>query len=79
MDLKAANIILEYGGEIDVDYSGRGMYGETTAGVIFDSDQDFFAALGAVMINEDESEREIVGTAIKNLRIDNMGKGLIYY
>lgn len=75
----AADIITNYGGEERPDYSGRSMYGNKTTGIVFDNDEQFYKAIADVMINEDEVERQIVASALRKLRTDNMGTGIIYY
>jgi hypothetical protein len=75
------------GGRIDIEvmseYSGRGMYGEQTSGVVVDSMAEFLSALGTYLSNtdcQDEAEtiREI-GEAIRDLNVDNMGMSIILY
>lgn len=52
--------------ELDEGYSGRGMYGKQTTGIVVNGD-DFRAI-------------QIMGNhGIRSARTDNMGKGVIYY
>lgn len=78
MTKEAAEIITEFGGELREDYSGRGMYGKTTAAVVFDGEQEFYSAIAEVM-ECDIEDRETVANALRNIRTDNMGKGMIFY
>lgn len=79
MTEEAVEIISNYGGDIHENYSGRGMYGKTTSGIVFDTLQDFISVLGDVMINEESEERLIVGEAISQISTDSMGRGIIIY
>ncbi len=79
MTEEAVEIISNYGGDIYENYSGRGMYGKTTSGIVFDTLQDFISVLGDVMINEESEERLIVGEAISQISTDSMGRGIIIY
>jgi hypothetical protein len=79
MEKQAAEIILEYGGELHEDYSGRNMNGKETTGIVFEDDLEFLSVIGDLMIGADEIDCEVVGKELKKLRTDNMGKGVIYY
>ena len=63
--------------EIYEDYSGRGMYGRTTTGI--KSDSSITSLLADVMEKADEDEREMVADAMRSMRSDNLGLGMIYY
>jgi len=76
---EAAKIITNYNGEIYEDYSGRGMFNETTTAITFDSMSDFNEAIADVMVAEDQNEREIVADFLRNYREDSLGKGIIVY
>lgn len=82
MDKKAAEILADYNYELEVyeDYSGRGMYGSTTTGIV-GSQSDLFSAIGEVMMSGDEEDIEIVGTALREdtIRTDSMGMQTIFY
>jgi hypothetical protein len=78
MIVEAAKIIAQHGGDLYENYKGRNSYNLTT-GVSFNSDSEFFKAIGDIMISEDENEREIVGVTLRSLKVDNLGKGLIYF
>jgi hypothetical protein len=82
MTQKAAETLHRLGyeeGEIRPDYSGRGMFGKTTHGVVYDSMADFYTALAYVTAEGNEEEREAVAGALENLNTDNMGFGVIVY
>lgn len=81
MELKLAEILANYNYNIEVreEYSGRGMYGKTTAGVVCD-DCDLFEALSSIMEDNDEDLREYVADNIRNgFAQDSMGFNKIYY
>ncbi|QIG68046.1 hypothetical protein EVB55_111 [Rhizobium phage RHph_Y68] len=56
------------------DYSGRGMSGDRTFGIVgpFDKLMTFLQVFGAQLIEEDESP-------IETFRMDNMGTDMIIY
>lgn len=63
-------------------YSGRGMYGDTTSGVVVDSMTDFLSGLGDwldTMHEDDFDTAKKLGEAIRNVRTDSMGKSIIIY
>ena len=88
MNAERAELLADtLGGRIDIEvmseYSGRGMYGEQTSGVVVDSMAEFLSALGTYLSNadcQDEAEtiREI-GEAIRDLNVDSMGMSIILY
>ena len=69
-------------GEVRDDYSGRGMFGNTCYGVVVDSLDDLIDGL-ADFIHDIEYRRnadpQVVGEALKKLRIDEMGLQKILY
>jgi hypothetical protein len=83
MDLKLAEILVEVLGDDGVDaslresYSGRGMYGKDTAGVVIGDVTDLLAAIinNASMFCEEEDEMFYVN----GFKQDSMGKGMIIY
>lgn len=79
MKIEVAKIISEFGGELWEEYSGRGMYGSTTAAIEFDSESDFYAALGEVMECDMEDREEVAKYLRGRVNIDNMGRGIIVY
>jgi tRNA(Ile2) C34 agmatinyltransferase TiaS len=76
---KAAEIITNYSGEIYEDYSGRGMFGETTTAITFDSNLEFYEAIADVMVNEEQEQREMVADFLRNIQKDSLGNGIIIY
>lgn len=81
MELKLAEILAEHNFDIQVreDYSGRGMYGKTTTGVVCD-DSEIFEAIASIMTECNEDEREYVANQIRyGFRTDSMGYNTIYY
>ena len=83
MKLEAAELLCNYGGEIHEDYSGRGMYGKETTGIVFDDDKEFYKAIAGVMEDtiqdQNFTECELIVEALKSIRTDNMGTGIIFY
>lgn len=82
MTKEHANFIknaLEYvGEEVEVrEYSGRGMMGRTTFGVVFDH---YCLLIPAILdfIKENEIPYKDIPN-LKSLRQDNMGRGLVIY
>jgi hypothetical protein len=69
-------------GEVRDDYSGRGMFGNTCYGVVVDSLDDLIDGL-ADFIHDIEYRRnadpQVVGEALKKLRMDEMGLQKILY
>lgn len=65
------------------DYSGRGMYGETTAAIVADNIGEFMAGLarfcGDLDPCEQDSDIEETVLTVMNLRTDNMGRGIVLY
>lgn len=63
-----------HGGSARGDYSGRGMYGDTCLGVVFDNLQDFLGAFTELVISFPHHAEEL-----ENVETDDMGLGTIYY
>lgn len=81
MDIEVAKILVEYEPDLRLreSYSGRGMYGKTTAGVVGEQ-YDFNRALAEVMRMGDQEEREMVAEFLENeYSQDNMGMDMIFY
>lgn len=74
-----AQVLVEYGAEIHENYSGKGMYGEETVGIVVDSDKQFYEILANVLESELQHEQDLVAEWLRQLRCDNMGTGFIYY
>lgn len=83
MKLETAELITQYGGEVRENYSGSGMYGEQTSGVIFDSEKDFYRSLAGIILDcvqdQNMEESALICEALKKLKTDNMGTSIIYY
>ncbi len=83
MKHEAAEIFSYYGGEIEENYSGKGMYGKTTTAIIFDSTEEFFKAIADIMTDTlqdvDYVTADSVAYALKHLKEDSMGKDAIIY
>lgn len=80
MEKNVADIIQSYSDcEIHEDYSGRGMYGNKTTGIVFEDEQEFFNAISEIMVSGDDEEREDVSDWLFNVKRDSMGLGVIYY
>ena len=77
-----AVLLTEDMGEMRDDYSGRGMYGETTYAVCFDSQSDFERALlnAAFDLGQNGAD-DVEGllSDLRNLRRDSMGLGIVVY
>lgn len=62
-------------------YSGRGMFGEETAGIVFDNWGDFCTAI--VLATRDHvaagGDADEFVKAVENIRTDSMGLGKIVY
>lgn len=68
--------------EVYKDYSGRGMCGDTTSGVVVDSLSEFISAIGDYLSSADADEIDTVraiGSAVKNISTDSMGMSMIIY
>lgn len=79
MKTEAAEIISDYVGEIYEDYSGRGMFGSTTTAITCDSEEQFNEGIAEIMENEDSENISIVAKAVRSLRKDSLGIGMIFY
>lgn len=79
MEKQAAEIITSYNGEIYEEYSGRGMFGKTTTGVKIENQEDFFNIIADILEDGDDEEREEVAKAMRKLKWDSLGLGLIFY
>lgn len=86
MDMELAETIIEAienegeDAELRSNYSGRGMYRESTHGVITNCTM---GKLGAIIISNAElffnQNEESSLFVINNIRFDQMGRGYIYY
>lgn len=64
-------------GEVYHNYSGRGMFGKTTTGVVFQSKEKFYEALADVV----ERGKNLLELAnfIRSIKFDSLGLGIIVY
>jgi hypothetical protein len=94
MDLKLAEALVQVCEDEGLDvslresYNGRGMYDKTTAGVVINGGdvQDILIAVinnATCFIAEENDPVEFFDLSemftVHNLRVDNMGKGIILY
>jgi hypothetical protein len=80
MDLKTAKYVEKFGDcDVREEYSGRCMYGETTAAVVFEyPDSATRTFLDAAFEAGVQDDYDVVRD-LKRLRTDSMGKGVVYY
>jgi len=80
MKLEAAELCRMYSDDDDdyvtEDYSGRNMYGSTTAGFVTN---DIMRVIAAMLCGLGECERYTMADAIRNMKTDSMGMKTIYY
>ena len=78
MDLVVAKKLVSHNDELRLyeDYSGRGMYGKTTHGVV-GSHESLRDAVGAYLVKHSQSKP--VSKFINGLRSDNLGMDFIWY
>ena len=87
MNKQLANKLIEASNDLGADaklyeeYSGRGMYGETTCGVSFRDTRDMFCCIAYVAgeFEPGSCEVEDMQDDLSSLRVDEMGRGTIYY
>lgn len=68
--------------ELREEYSGRGMFGGITSGVVVDSLSEFISAVGDYLSSAEADDIEIIkeiGSAIKHIKTDSMGYSVIIY
>ena len=61
------------------DYSGRGMYGKTTQGIVTDSVIELLGASVMYVLEGDIDEKEKEFIDLKHLHTDSMGRDEILY
>ena len=79
---EVAVLLTEDMGEVRDSYSGRGMYGEETYAVVFDSQSDYQRALLYAAFNLGETGADDVEGLLADLaklRTDSMGLGIVVY
>ena len=83
MTKKTAKLLVQHGGELRKDYSGRGMFGKTTAAVTFDSLVGFQSALMAAALElgscNKRGTQEIRDELLGGFASDSMGHGIVVY
>lgn len=79
MDKTAAHLLTDFRGQIIENYSGRGMIGKATIGVVFDNNTEIFPTIADILSNGHEDEQEIVADALYWLQSDSYGTEAIYY
>lgn len=84
MQRETVEILDNYGaGEIYENYSGRGMYGRTTWGLVFSDRPSLMATVAEVVSNlTDAGSHEEVGKFVKDIslaRFDSLGLKQIIY
>lgn len=83
MKKEAAEILADAGGKLRETYSGRGMYGKETSGVMFDDEREFFRAIAGLIedyvTDGNEEDASLLCEALKKLQSDNIGRSIIYY
>jgi hypothetical protein len=86
MTRETADLLVENGRDIELydGYSGRGMYGERTCGVVYGSTGDLLAAVAAaakMLTLGDEGEARADGfiEEVRRLRFDDMARRQIAY
>ncbi len=81
MKLEYAELIAATNPEIELrtEYSGRGMYGETTAAVVFPDVSDLFRAIAEVASEMNTQEAEQFAQAMGKIKTDGMGRSQLAY
>lgn len=81
MKLEFAELLVDYNSDLELrdDYSGRGMCGNSTAGVV-GSMNDVLQAIGDAIEYGDEDELQIIQEGCQaGVRTDSMGLSMIIY
>ena len=86
MKLESAQTLCSYGTEVQLyeDYSGRGMYGKTTTGVVVESILSFYSSLADSLEDmleyDDKEEVQKLIAAMKDIHSsDSLGFSTILY
>lgn len=92
MKQEIAELIVENGYDMELyeDYSGRGMFGDTTTGVVCDNLNVFLASVSEIFFEMildakdlgddfDTESAEILSKSVGRIRVDNLGKNIIIY
>ena len=65
--------------EVDNDYSGRGMFGDTTYAVTVSGVASLATLIAVAGRSMNSASHEDFVEDMQNLRSDNMGRDLVYY
>jgi hypothetical protein len=65
--------------EVDKDYSGRGMFGDTTYAVTVSGVASLATLIAVAGRSMNSASHEDFVEDMQNLRSDNMGRDLVYY
>jgi hypothetical protein len=65
--------------EVDKDYSGRGMFGDTTYAVTVSGVASLATLIAVAVRSMNSASHEDFVEDMQNLRSDNMGRDLVYY
>jgi hypothetical protein len=83
MTQKQAELLQNLNPDFDLhdDYSGRGMFGKSTYGIVVQSLSDFFNTIGDYIQDYADETEEIIllGEILSYLKWDNMGLEMIVY
>ena len=85
MDLNIARLIVEAGDEdmtLIEDYSGRGMFGDDTAAISCHGVGPLLAAVAIAvdqLDDESEADGEEIADAVRSIRSDQLGLGMVWY
>ena len=80
MKEQLADLLSSWDGEIHKDYSGRGMFGNTTTAISFENENDFYNAIGAIIQDGDPEElKELAEFLNGTVRTDSLGHEIIIY
>lgn len=92
MNKEIAEMLIDYGNYLSLheDYSGRGMYGNTTTAITCDSKDDLMEAIGELFFemildakdmgeDYDTTKAKELKNVLTNLQQDSLGRGYIFY
>lgn len=88
MLLRVAHNLRDYSGqsleiEVNPSYSGRGMFGKTTAAIVCDSRNDFYQAIAIcsniLTLREKDDEFDELFEELALIREDSLGNQCLFY
>lgn len=82
MQRELAELLAEMSGgeyEVDAEYSGRGMYGDTTAGIIGPGPEYLATMLLDIIKHSHIDAEELAEIKLSHFRVDSMGYDTIIY